>query len=194
MRLLTSTALTALCLGTSAMAAPDRFELDPSHTTVFFTVDHIGYAGTLGVFGTISGSFLYDMETQDLSDVKVSIDAASVNTFDQARDGHVKNKDFLDVSNHPEITFVASGGTATSDTTGTVTGDLTILGQKQPVTLNVTLNKAAEYPFGHKRLVLGLSLETSINRSDFGMNYAVDNGLVGDAVDIRIETEAMKMD
>ena len=75
-----------------------------------------------------------------------------------------------------------------------MTGDLTILGQTRPVTLDVTLNKAAEYPFGHKRMTLGLSIETSIERSDFGMTYAVGNGLVGDTVDIQIETEAMKMD
>lgn len=193
MHLLTNTVLAAVVFGASAMAEPARFELDPSHTTVFFTVDHIGYARTLGVFGTVSGDFMYDMDRQNLSNVQVSIDAGSVNTFHDARDGHVRNKDFLDVSNHPEITFVATGGTPTSDTGGTVTGDLTILGQTQPVTLDVKLNKAAEYPFGHKRLVLGLSLETTINRSDFGMSYAVDNGLVGDAVYIQIETEAMKM-
>lgn len=194
MHLLTNTVLATVVFGASAMAEPARFELDPSHTTVFFTVDHIGYARTLGVFGTVSGDFTYDMDRQDLSNVQVSIDAGSVNTFHDARDGHVRNKDFLDVSNHPEITFVATGGTPTSDTGGTVTGDLTILGQTQPVTLDVKLNKAAEYPFGHKRLVLGLSLETTINRSDFGMSYAVDNGLVGDAVYIQIETEAMKME
>lgn len=194
MRLLTSTALLAGILGTNALAEPARFELDPSHTAVFFTVDHIGYAKTLGIFGTVTGEFTYDMETQDLSDVRVSIDAASVNTFDAARDGHVKNKDFLDVSNHPEITFVATSGTPSGDAVGTVTGDLTILGQTQPVTLDVTLNKAAAYPFGHKRMTLGLSIETSIARSDFGMTYAVGNGLVGDTVDIQIETEAMKMD
>ncbi|MDW3224712.1 MAG: YceI family protein [Paracoccaceae bacterium] len=194
MHLLTSTALATVVFGASAMAEPARFELDPSHTTVFFTVDHIGYARTLGIFGTVSGTFAYDLETQDLSDVQVSIDAASVNTFHDARDGHVRNKDFLDVSNHPEITFAASAGTAASETGGTVTGDLTILGQTQPVTLDVTLNKVAEYPFGHKRLVLGLSMETTINRSDFGMSYAVDNGLVGDTVYIQVETEAMKME
>ncbi|ABG31926.1 polyisoprenoid-binding protein [Roseobacter denitrificans] len=194
MRILTCTAVATAIFGTTALAEPARFELDPSHTAVFFTVDHIGYAKTLGIFGTVSGEFTYDMETQDLSDVRVSIDAASVNTFDDARDGHVRNKDFLDVSNHPEITFVATGGTPTSDTAGTVTGDLTILGQTRPVTLDVTLNKAAEYPFGHKRMTLGLSIEASIERSDFGMTYAVGNGLVGDRVDIQIETEAMKMD
>ena len=194
MRVLTCTALATAIFGSTALAEPARYELDPAHTAVFFTVDHIGYAKTLGIFGTVSGEFTYDMESQDLSDVQVSIDAASVNTFDSARDGHVRNKDFLDVSNHPEITFVATGGTPTGDTTGTVTGDLTILGQTRPVTLDVTLNKAAEYPFGHKRMTLGLSIETSIERSDFGMTYAVGNGLVGDTVNIQIETEAMKMD
>ena len=194
MRILTTTALIATLIGTSAMAAPARYELDPEHTSVFFTVDHMGYAGTLGIFTTVSGSFVYDMDTQDLSDVQVSIDATSLNTFNAARDGHVLGKDFLDTDSHPEITFTATSGAATSDTTGTVTGDLTILGQSLPVTLNVTLNKVGAYPFGHKREVLGLSMETSINRSAYGMTYGVENGLVGDAVDIRIETEAMKME
>jgi polyisoprenoid-binding protein YceI len=194
MRLLTSTALIAFAFGTAAIADPAQFELDPDHTTVFFTVDHIGYAGTLGIFGSVNGTFMYDMDTQDLTDVQVSIDAKSVDTFNRARDNHVKKGDFLDVRKHPEITFTASGGKAKSKTAGTVTGDLTILGRTQPVTLNVKLNKAADYPFGHKRFVLGLSLDTSIKRSDFGMTYGVGNGLVGDKVDIRIETEAMKMD
>ena len=119
MRILTCTALATAIFGSTALAEPARYELDPAHTAVFFTVDHIGYAKTLGIFGTVSGEFTYDMESQDLSDVRVSIDAASVNTFDSARDGHVRNKDFLDVSNHPEITFVATGGTPTGDTTGT---------------------------------------------------------------------------
>ena len=170
------------------------YELDPDHTAVYFTVDHVGYAKTLGIFGTVKGSFDYDMESQELANVQVSIDAASVNTFHKARDGHVKNKDFLNVEAHPEITFVAASGNPASGTSGTVTGDLTILGVTQPVTLNVTLNKADSYPFGHKRFVLGLSIDASIERSDFGMDYAVANGLVGDTGGLAIETEAMRME
>lgn len=181
-------------LALPASAEMARYELDPTHTAVYFTVDHIGYAKTLGIFTGVSGMFSYDMDTQELADVTVTIDAGSVNTFNEARDDHVRNADFLNVEAHPAITFVATGGTAASETQGTVTGDLTILGQTQPVTLNVTLNKAAPYPFGHQREVLGLSIDTSIARSDFGMMYAVENGLVGDVVDIRIETEAMKME
>jgi polyisoprenoid-binding protein YceI len=171
-----------------------RYELDPSHTAVYFTVDHIGYAKTLGIFAKVEGSFEYDIDTRELGDVDVTIDATSVNTFHEARNEHVRNKDFLDVSTHPEIIFTASGGTAESDTSGTVDGDLTILGTTNPVTLNVALNKAEAYPFGHKRFVLGLSIDTSIKRSDYGMMYAVENGLVGDTVDINIETEAMRVE
>lgn len=193
MRFLTTTALIAT-LGTALHAEMATYELDPTHTTVFFTIDHIGYAKTLGLFTTVSGSFMYDANTQELGLVNVSIDAASLSSFNEARDEHVRSADFLDVENHPAITFIATGGAAASDTNGTVTGDLTILGQSLPVTLEVTLNKAAPYPFGHKREVLGLSMSTSINRSDFGMAYGVNNGLVGDTVAIQIETEAMKME
>lgn len=187
-----SAALATLPLAAQAEMA--RYELDPTHTAVYFTVEHVGYAKTLGIFADVQGTFDYDIEKQELGDVSVTIDAASVDTFNDARDEHVRNKDFLDVANHPEITFTANGGTPASDTSGTVTGELTLLGQTRPITLNVTLNKAAPYPFGHKRFVLGLSLETSLKRSDYGMMYAVENGLVGDVVDIRIETEAMRME
>ncbi len=186
----------AACATLASVAHADmaRYELDPTHTAIYFKVDHIGYAKTLGIFTGLSGSFFYDDETQELKDVKVTIQADSVDTFNEARDNHVRNKDFLHVSEHPEIMFSASGGTPSSDTSGTVTGDLTILGQTQPITLTVQLNKVGEYPFGHKREVLGLSMSTSIMRSDFGMTYAVENGLVGDEVTINIETEAMKME
>lgn len=191
------TLLTAFAFGAFGVAAHAemaRYDLDPTHTALYFIIDHIGYAKTLGVFTDVTGSFFYDTDTQELRDVQVAIQATSVNTFNDARDGHVRNRDFLDVTTHPEITFVANSGTPNDASSGTVTGDLTILGQTLPVTLNVTLNKVGAYPFGHKKEVLGLSLDTSIRRSDFGMNYGVDNGLVGDEVTINIETEAIKGD
>jgi polyisoprenoid-binding protein YceI len=189
--------ITAALIGAAASAAQAdmaRYELDPDHTTVYFTISHIGYADTLGIFGEVSGGFAYDADTRELGAVEVTIAAESINTFHRERDQHVRNSDFLDVSQYPEITFTANGGEAASATSGTVTGDLTILGQTRPVTLSVTLNKAAPYPFGHGREVLGLSLETEIRRSEFGMTYGVANGLVGDVVDINIETEAMKVE
>jgi polyisoprenoid-binding protein YceI len=180
-----------LTLTTPLVAAPAQYELDPAHTAVMFDVFHVGYAPVIGVFTDITGTFTYDLETQELSDVQVSINTDSVQTFNERRDGHTKNGDFLDVANHPEISFTATSGTPTDDTTGIVTGDLTILGETHPVTLDVTLNKAAAYPFGHQKFVLGLSLTGEIMRSQFGMTYAVNGDIVGDAVQVRIETEAM---
>lgn len=191
--LATVLASTALLVST-AQAEMASYELDPAHTTVYFTVDHIGYAKTLGIFTKLSGTFMYDAETKQLGKVNVNIDSASVESLNKARDKHVRSADFLNVKSHAAITFTAAGGDASNATNGTnITGDLTILGKTLPVTLEVTLNKAAKYPFGHKREVLGLSMSTAINRSDFGMTYGVGNGLVGDEVIIQIETEAIKM-
>ncbi len=192
MRLLSVAAL--LVAASSAHAAPQKFTLDPDHTVVAFTVEHVGYARVLGIFGDVSGTFVYDAETQMLRDVSVTIAAASVDTFHDARNEHVKKGDFLNTSAFPEMTFTAASGNPTGADAGTVTGDLTLLGQTHPVTLNVTLNKSAAYPFGHRRFVLGLSITAEITRSEWGMTYAVENGLVGDTVAIMIETEAMQME
>ncbi|SFJ14030.1 YceI family protein [Jannaschia pohangensis] len=192
-RVLPCAALCAL-IGFPAVAEPHRYELDPAHTTVAFTVQHLGFADTLGLFGEVSGSFVYDMETQELSDVSVTVTSASLNTLNEARDQHVRSGDFLAVDAHPQITFTAQSGEAIDDTSGTVTGDLTILGETRPLTLDVSLVGEGEYPFGHKRFVLGLSARGSLMRSDFGMTYGVDNGLVGDEVELLIEAEAMRME
>ena len=187
-------ALVAMTASTPVLAEPVRYELDPEHTTVSFLVDHVGYAATLGVFLDVEGGFVYDEETQELSDVDVVVRAESVETFHDARDDHVRNADFLNVSAFPEIRFMADGGTPESDTHGSVDGTLALLGESRPLRLDVTLNKAAEYPFGHGRYTLGLSIRGSLMRSEWGMTYAVDNGLVGDEVTLMIETEAMRVE
>ncbi|WP_422038109.1 YceI family protein [Roseibium sp.] len=192
-RTLAGTAAIALA-ATPALAEPHRYELDPTHTTIAFMVDHIGYADTLGVFLDFEGGFTYDMDTQELTDVEITVKTASVQSFNEARDNHVRNKDFLDVEQFPVMTFTADSGTPASDTTGTVTGNLTLLGKTQPLTLDVTLKKAADYPFGHKRFTLGISAKGTVQRSAYGMTYAVDNGFVGDDVQLIIETEAMRVD
>lgn len=177
-----------------AVAEPARYELDPAHTTVAFLVDHVGYAATLGLFAQVEGGFTYDVDTQELSDVEVTVATKSVETLNDARDEHVNSGDFLSSEAHPDMVFTATGGTPTDATTGTVEGELTLRGETRPLTLNVTLNKAEEYPFGHKRFTLGLTVRGSLNRSDWGMDYGVADGLVGDEVTLLIETEAMRMD
>ncbi|MCR9088346.1 MAG: YceI family protein [Rhodobacteraceae bacterium] len=177
-----------------AMADPATYVIDPEHTVVALMVDHLGYAKTLLQFTDVSGSFVYDDETQTLSDVTATVGADSIESFSERRDGHVRGKDFLDVATFPEITFTADGGTPASDTTGTVEGTLTLLGQSLPMELEVTLNKIAPYPFLHQKETIGVSARGTITRSDFGMTYAVEGGIVGDTVDVLIEVEALRED
>lgn len=190
------TAFAALLAVTTgpALADPATYVIDREHTVVAFLVKHIGYASALGRFTDISGSFTYDDETQTLSDLTVTLGATSVDSDNDARDGHVRGKDFLNAEAFPDITFTADSGTPSSDTTGTVEGTLNLLGQALPLTLDVTLNKMGPYPFGHKKETIGVSARGTVIRSAFGMTYGVSGDIVGDAVQVIIEMEAIRQD
>ncbi len=183
----------ALGLAPPAQAEPATWQIDPDHAVVAFTIMHAGYAKVLGRFSEIEGSFTYDPDTQELGEVTARIGAGSVDTDHEKRDNHVRSADFLDAEAHPAITFTATGSTPTSETTGTVTGDLTIRGVTQPATLDVTLNKRADYPCCHGKETLGISATAEILRSDFGSTYALPD-FVGDAVSIILEFEAIRAD
>lgn len=185
-------ALVAGLAAAPALAEPVTYRIDPDHASIAFKVMHVGYAELIGFFREVEGEFTYDAEAQELGRVEVTIPAASVWTNHERRDEHVRNADFLNVEEHPAITFTADGGTVTGENTGTVTGDLTILGVTKPVTLEATLNKKATYPFGHQKETMGISIRGTVVRSEFGMDYAVANGLVGDEVDLLIEIEAIR--
>lgn len=177
----------------SAAAEPARFEIDPAHFSVVFNASHIDYGATWGMFLEGSGGFMFDEEAKTLSDLEVEINTTSVFTNHERRDGHLRSADFLDAETHPVATFVMTDSEALSDTTGTVTGDLTLRGVTKPVTLDVTLNKTGPYPWGDN-YVVGVTATTSIQRSDFGSTYALDNNLVGDEIPLTFELEAIRQD
>lgn len=184
----------AVSLGGSLRADPAQYELDPEHTTVAFLVTHLGFAATLGRFVEVEGQFTYDPDTQDLGDLSVTVATSSIASDNAARDGHLRSGDFLSVEEFPVMTFNAKEGSPASETSGRVTGELTLLGTTLPLTLDVTLNKSGVYPFGHGRSVLGISARGTVKRSDFGMMYGVAGDIVGDEVQLIIETEAMRID
>ena len=175
-----------------AAAAPERYALDPNHIAIAFFVSHVGFARTLGQFREATGTFVFDPDKPSVSDIDVTIKAASVDTQHTARDEHLRKEDFLWVEKYPEITFRGTSAKQTGPRTGTVTGDLTIRGVTRAVTLDVTWNKSGEYPFGDKHWATGISARTTIRRSEFGMTYALQGGLVGDEVEIVLEFEAIR--
>ena len=174
------------------VAQPHKYVIDETHLAVAFLVSHIGFADTLGQFLTARGSFVFDEDARALSDVRAEIEAASVFTNHEARDNHVRSKDFLWADEHPTITFVGTRAEPTGERTGKVYGDLTVRGVTQPVVLDMTWNRSGRYPFGKKHYAIGLSARTTIKRSDFGMTYALQGDLVGDDVQIILEFEGIR--
>lgn len=191
----TSTPLAALVLALAtgpAIAEPALYEIDPEHAVVAFMVEHIGFARVLGSFGEVAGSFVFDEAAGTVSDVRVTVETASVNSQHEDRDEHLRSDDFLDADAYPEMTFSAAAARRVGEREFEVTGDLTLLGITHPLTLAVTWNKSGDYPIGRNAYAVGVSARGMLERADFGMDYAIDNGWVGNEVEIIIEFEAQR--
>jgi len=178
-------------------AAPERYEIDADHLSIGFLVDHVGYAKVLGMFRKAEGSFTFDESTGELGDLRVVIDTASVFSNHQRRDDHLRSADFLNSAEFPKMTFTAARAMPIAGRNYRIEGELELLGRKSPVTLEATWNKSGEYPFGggllgRKPYVMGISARGSFKRSAYGMTYSVDNGWVGDEVELIIELEAKR--
>ena len=169
-----------------------EYKLDPDHTSVGFLVDHIGYAKVLGLFREAEGSFQFDEESGELSDLSVVIETDSVFTNHKKRDKHLKSADFLNTREFSTMTFTAKTARRTDDRTYLVDGELKLLGKSGPLTLDATWNKSGKYPLDGNPYVMGVSARGRFTRSHYGMTYAVDNGWVGDEVELIIEFEARR--
>lgn len=179
-------------------AQPASFTIDPEHFSVGFLVEHFGYAKVLGIFREASGSFTFDEKALELSNVKISIKTASVFSNHKERDEHLRSPDFLNAREFPEMVFVGKSTQKTGERTGRITGDLMLLGKSQPVTLDLTMNKAAVYPiatgglFSRPNYVVGVSARGSFKRGAYGMTYGLSDNWVGDEIQLIIEFEAIR--
>lgn len=186
-------AFSVLLAGT-ALAEPSDWEIDAEHFSIVFAVEHLGYQQQIGMFLEASGSFRYDPETRELFSGRVQVQAESLFSNHEERDEHLRGDDFLAADDHPLVVFSAAEFSPDSDgsRSGTLSGDLTLLGETHPIDMQVTLNKRERYPFGHRQETLGISASTTIQRSRWGMDYGVGNNLVGDDVSLRFEFEAIR--
>ncbi len=190
-RLAPATLFAALILSpVTASAEPASYTIDDEHFAISFQVMHLGYANVIGMFTEAEGAFEYDSETNDISAGTVTIQAESVFTNHERRDDHLRSDDFLYVDEYPEIEFTVGDFEPTGDNTGKLSGNLELRGETKPVTLDVTFNKAAEYPFGHEQFTVGISAETTIKRSEWGVTYGLN--MVEDEIKLQFELEAIK--
>lgn len=182
----------AICVAGFTAQAADTFNVDPAHTNVIFSVNHLGYSNMFGQFNKIGGEFVFDEQDISKSKVNVVVDTASVDTDHQKRDDHLRSPDFFNASEFPEMTFTSKSIEKTGENTGKINGELTMLGVSRPISLDVTFNKKAPHPLPQYNgvLVAGFSARGSVKRSDFGMKFGVPN--LGDEITFFIEVEGHK--
>ena len=176
----------------AATSTESVWDIDTSHSAAHFKVRHLMVSHVRGTLGTVFGTVWLDDQDVSRSRVDVRIDAGAIETRDAKRDEHLRSADFLDVANHPLVTFVSRKVQKAKDGSLTVTGDLTIRNISRAVTLTVGAWEPAMLdPWGNSRR--GASANATINRKDWGLewNMALEAGgvLVGDQVAIEIEVE-----
>ena len=168
--------------------------IDASHTRIGFVARHAMVTKVRGAFNDFEGNAVVDAEDFTRSTATLSIQTASIDTRNEQRDGHLRSNDFLAMEEYPQITFVSTGVTRTGDTSLELTGDLTIKGTTNSVTVPFDFEGTATDPFGNLRA--GFEGSVAINRKDFGItwNAALETGgvLVSDKITLEFEVSAIK--
>ena len=187
--------MNAAVTATSQGTKPTQWQIDPAHSAAHFSVRHLMISNVRGEFSKLSGSVLIDSADMSRSSVEVHLETSSINTREPQRDEHLRSADFLDVANHPTMTFRSKHTVAAGPEHYKVTGDLTIRGVTKEVTFDVEGPTAAvKDPWGNVRA--GINATAKINRKDFGLvwNALLEGGgvMVGDEVSITIEAELVQ--
>ena len=184
---MTATTTTSLPAGLTS----GTWLIETSHSSASFTVRHAGISKARGTIAIADGVLTIGEDLASTT-VTATLDAASIDTKDAGRDGHLKSADFFDVEAYPTWTFTSTSISPRGDD-HVIAGDLTVHGVTRPVELVTEFNGAATDPFGAARI--GFSAKTEISRKDFGLtwNAALETGgvLVSDTVKIALEIEAV---
>ena len=169
-----------------------EYALDASHTTIGFTARHAMVTKVRGHFREFEGTAHVDTANPAASSVRVTIQAASVTTGNEQRDGHLRTPDFFDIENHPEITFVSTH-VERDGAEWEITGDLTINGITKPVTIPFEETGSAKDPFGNTRV--GFEGATTIDRTDWRLSFnaALETGgvLVSEKIKLEFDISAI---
>jgi polyisoprenoid-binding protein YceI len=172
------------------------YTIDPTHSRIGFVARHAMVTKVRGSFNDFEGSGYFDAEQPSNSRLELTIQAASIDTRNADRDGHLRSNDFFDMETYPTIAFRSTAVEVVDADSYRVTGDLTIKGVTKPVTIDFELAGTAVDPYGNTRH--GLEGSVVVNRKDWGINWnaALDAGgvLVGEKVTLEFEISAIRTD
>ncbi len=187
-----SLALLVALLAASASFA-QNWGIDVAHSQIGFSVRHMVISNVSGKFTDFDGTIVFDGKNLAAGTVEFTVQAKSITTDNEKRDGHLRSPDFFAVDSFPTLTFKSKKITAGADNSFTMTGDLTMRGVTKEVTFDCTFNGTVE-AFGGTRA--GFTATGALNRQDFGVSWskALDNGglVVSNEVKINIELEVVK--
>lgn len=159
------------------------YAVDPGHTQVLFTVNHLGFSLYTGAFTNPTGTLTLDPKRLATAKVDISFPIAKVKTTDPELDAHLQTADFFDSAKFPVGRFVSTRVVATG-TNATITGNLTLKGVTRLVTLKARFIGAGPAVMGPPMINVGFAAAGTIKRSDFGISYGVP--LVSDTVELTI--------
>ena len=185
-------ALSALLLtgftGAGALAQSSNWTIDKNHSQVNFSIKHMGVSTVRGSISGVTGTIVWDEKDPSKSSGEATMDTATVNTNNAARDTDLKSDKFFDVAKYPTMTFKS---TSVKRVNGKlqVVGDLTLTGVTKSVTLDVDGPTAPQKGMGGK-MVIGLSAAGVVKRSDFNFAPKMPTMMLGDEVQFTIDVEA----
>lgn len=185
---LTAALILASAVAAPALAAPETFVVDGTHTFPRFSYSHFGFSTQLSRFNKTTGKVVLDKAAKTAA-VDIEIDAKSVDTGYATFNEHIQGEDFLDTAKYPTATFKSSKVVFEGEQPVAIEGQLTLKGVTKPVTLTVTSFKAMPHPMT-KKDAIGANAWTVVKRSEFNAGKYAPN--VGDDVRIDIAIEAMK--
>jgi polyisoprenoid-binding protein YceI len=173
----------------AANITPGKYILEENHAYLSFSYSHLGLSNPQLQFTEFDAELELNGNNMAESVVSITIDASSIDTAVPALDEELRGDGFFDVANNPYITFETTFYEETSENTGRLTGDLTVMGIAKPVTLDVTINSASMNAM-NRREMIGVSATGTVNRSDFGLTaYAP---AVGDELSLVVQAEFEK--
>ena len=185
---LSAALILAATVATPALATPETFNVEPTHTFPRFSYNHLGYSVQLSRFDKTSGKVVFDKAAKTGS-VDIVINTKSVSTGSDVFNEHIQGEDFLDTGKFPTATFKSTKVVFEGDKPAKIEGNLTLKGVTKPVTLTVTSFQTMPHPMV-KNDALGANAYTTVKRTDFNMGKNAP--YVGDEVRIDIAIEAIK--
>lgn len=167
-----------------------QYTLDKDHTSINFSINHL-FSTVNGRFKIFDGSLNFDAKNLSGSKVNFTINVPSVNTDNEKRDTHLQTEDFFDAAKYKNITFTSTSFKKKSDKLFLVTGNLTIKNITKTVTLPMKITGMVDNPWKDNAVIFGISIETAINRNDYGVGTGswAAGAIVGNNVNISINME-----